>query len=872
MAINDPQFEETLAQVAASKIENGLEELLKPMELEALEKVTIRREKERAERIVADFEAGKPVSPEDQAFLQNVVSRETTRQEQIVDPRTGVPSVVNVSEKTLEVLQGAGLDAKKRKDIANKIAAIAPIAELEIEPGKTVLAKLLIKELGAKNVISDQTGKNFMIRTPSGFTRVPTANILPDLARAGVQIGLGAGLEYAGAAFAPETGGLSLALPAIGAAIGTGGGEALIFSDAVNRAKDIGIISGDEASILDEMKGRVLAAGGFGAIFGAGGKLPAVIKAAKAARKTGKSLGEAVETGLRQEGSLATKAGQAIERVGFESPELTVSTAAAKGEAGARQLVEEFAEVEAADAGRILQEAIESKRAALRQARDEAFELADAQFAEQLERGTFGFADVSGALSSLEKELAREGAGNPEFARLQNDILPQIRSSLNATKAGIREGVLPANRAVTARFFKPMAETGVPTNPGFDPKQVTAADLRQTFNSLRDTITDLNEGGAPQRLMAKKLIQLKNSIGASLGDPSIAISGKTTPYISGIKPGAAAKDFKLYKDAFSKSAALKQGISPKLERLAEGATDISRVDPEQLTTKLSSASTSKEIAEEALALIDEYDKVNPGARQNFTKSYQKSLLTVDNEASERSAEQLAQAAKTPSGAAAREAAIASGQPLGTVEGTLPVTQQDFFAEPLANVKSGLSKFKSPGVRILARSTEETQGMPIFEFRLRDTLGQQQGGKRNIKLLDKAAAVGAGGATGFGLGMGSSLIEGEDLEKGLQKGITFGTVGALGVPGVMEVAPKVLRGVARPGGRLLANISPLVTPTATIASQLLRSPEPGAVEGVPDVEAASPLTPDQTARSFPEGLLRTDINQFDEKVKRILGIR
>lgn len=877
-------LKEIQTQVALGKVDNGLTSELSPAEFEAWKDYITQQEEDRAARIYADLQAGKTVAPADLEFFKNViVSQEAPKQEQIVDPRTGVPSVTTVpSEPTLKVLSGAGLSKEQRKDLERKIAEIAPIAELPVDgSGRTILGNLLVKELGGGNVKVSRDGKNYMIRADkdSPFTKVPANNVMSDLARAGVQIGATAGLEFlgttAGVALAPSTGGASLALAPAAAGLTNAAVEGLLYQQAVDRAKEYGAISGDEAILQQELINRAAGAGVLGLLFGAGGTAPKIYKAAQAAKRAGKPVNEAIEIGIRKEGgSLAAQLGQQMESFGLRGAKDVAKSTAAKGEALALQVANELKDVDAGAAGRVLRSAIDNKVAGLRESTNQAFKVADQKFAESLQKGNFSFIDVSGGLSKLEKEFAEEAAGNPEFADLQRAVLPRIRSSLNSTKAAIQEGVIPANPVTSARFFKPLAETGVPSNPGFDPRQVTAADMRKTFNILRETISDLSDGNATERLMAKKLIGLKNSIGARLGDKSIEI-GVKTPYYSGIKVGAAAKDFAPYKTAFAEAKKLKEAVSPKLQRFVEGATDISQVTDTELSKKL--VGIDEDLAKEAKSLIDEYEQIEPGASSIFNKSFQANVIKTKADPVAYSTEVLEAAQGLPTGRAEQTAALASGEviPQGKVaRGELSIGDIEPFSVDKVQANTIINNLRNRrGAQILLREpTESVGGEPLFLFKMRRIGGQQSVGNKSTPLRDRAVGAGVGGALGFSAGAGQALLAGEDLEKSIQKGIVTAPLAAALGAGALDVVPSATRFASRGGGRLLSSISPAVTPATTIASNLMRSPEPGPIESLVQQPSGGVPLSGIIDMAFPEGLLRTTPQDIDEDTKRILGLR
>jgi hypothetical protein len=132
-----------------------------------------------------------------------------------------------------------------------------------------------------------------------------------------------------------------------------------------------------------------------------------------------------------------------------------------------------------------------------------AFQAADQAFMDSLEKGTFAFADATKAVDKLKTKLKlfvnknliteKEAADTLEIATNQlNNVKQNVFNNLSPTTA---EPFTPSNltKIRFAQAVEKLPEDGkmafnmqdIGNNLGFDPKQVTAFDLRNTSNAMR---------------------------------------------------------------------------------------------------------------------------------------------------------------------------------------------------------------------------------------------------------------------------------------------------------------------------------------------------------------------------------------------------
>ena len=241
----------------------------------------------------------------------------------------------------------------------------------------------------------------------------------------------------------------------------------------------------------------------------------------------------------------------------------------------------------ASDLGTLAKDTMTQTFNSIKASTDQAFQAADQAFGESLQKGTFTFVDASKAVSQLQSKLAGfvdDGLIPEAEAKVAFDA---ITKQLNNVKRNVLGGGLQASDLAKSRFMQTvekLPENGkmafnmqdIGNNLGFDPKQVTALDLRKTSNVIQDLFKNtkntrlqgvlasfrsgvdgalggVKEGLEESQEMLKEAfvrgggdIESFVSQGAeALGSPKIA-----SDFLNSIVTPKGAKDFVNYKQAF----------------------------------------------------------------------------------------------------------------------------------------------------------------------------------------------------------------------------------------------------------------------------------------------------------------------------------
>ena len=362
--------------------------------------------------------------------------------------------------------ENMAVNEKKAIDGLNRLA---PILDVKLNAqGETVRERYLKKIYGDENVSVDDETKEFYIKGGgNSLVPAPKPTWEGQVGAMGLDIALSAGGEAlgglaAGSRFGPQAAATGAVIGAgLGAAAGTGGN----FTAAYTAAAAQGLIKPEELK-------EIVKSGGLSSL-GSG-------LAGGAFTKAGQILGP-----LGKELTVGGNTGREIEK--YKNAFLRQ----AKSD-------ELLAQVQnASDLGTLAKDTMTQAFNNIKAGTDQAFQAADAAFGESLQKGTFAFADASKAVSELQNKLAGfvdDGLIPESEAKMAFDA---ITKQLNNVKRNVLNGTLPTSDLAKSRFaqtVEKLPENGrmafnmqdIGNNLGFDPKQVTALDLRKTSNVIQD--------------------------------------------------------------------------------------------------------------------------------------------------------------------------------------------------------------------------------------------------------------------------------------------------------------------------------------------------------------------------------------------------
>lgn len=369
---------------------------------------------------------------------------------------------------------------------------LAPILDVKLNAqGETVRERYLKKIYGDENVTVNPETKEFYVKGGgNSLVLAPKPTWQGQLGAMGLDIALGAGGEAlgglaAGSRFGPQG-------AATGAVIGAG----------------LGALSVAEKLKKIQATGKVIGAG-LGAAAGTGGNFTAAYTAAaaqglikpeelKEIAKSGglSSLGSGLAGGaFTKLGQALKPSGEALTVGGNTGREIEKYKNAFLRQAKSDELLRQVQN--ASDLGTLAKDTMTQAFNNIKAATDQAFQAADAAFGESLQKGTFAFADATKAVSELQSKLAGfvdDGLIPESEAKMAFDA---ITKQLNNVKRNVLNGTLPTSDLAKSRFaqtVEKLPENGrmafnmqdIGNNLGFDPKQVTALDLRKTSNVIQD--------------------------------------------------------------------------------------------------------------------------------------------------------------------------------------------------------------------------------------------------------------------------------------------------------------------------------------------------------------------------------------------------
>jgi hypothetical protein len=440
------------------------------------------------------------------------------------------------------------VDEQKTIDGLNRLA---PVLDVKLNAqGETVRERYLKKVYGDENVtVNPETNEFYIKGGGNSLVPAPKPTFVGQLGAMGGDVVAGAVGEGIGASAFGVPGAV------IGAGLGAAAGTGVNFTKATAAAAAQGLVKPEELKEIAKSGGFASATSGvLGSVFGGLGQaLKPLGEAATLAGNTGREIEKYKNAFLRQ-----AKSDELLGQV--------------RG---------------ASDLGTLAKNTMTQTFNSIKASTDQAFQAADQAFGESLQKGTFTFVDASKAVSQLQSKLAGfvdDGLIPEAEAKVAFDA---ITKQLNNVKRNVLGGGLQASDLAKSRFMQTvekLPENGrmafnmqdIGNNLGFDPKQVTALDLRKTSNVIQDLFKNtkntrlqgvlasfrsgvdgalggIKEGLEESQEMLKEAfirgggdIESFISQGAeALGSPKIA-----SDFLNSIVTPKGAKDFVNYKQAF----------------------------------------------------------------------------------------------------------------------------------------------------------------------------------------------------------------------------------------------------------------------------------------------------------------------------------
>jgi len=823
-----------------------------------------------ARKIMAQLKAGESVRPEDQQFIDEFLdaeeerlqakdlivaskTRSLSREEdsflkkfetkmiggeeiQTVDPRTRVPRIERTRRQTSpdleDIFKKANLPEGIKSELSSGLAELAPIADIDLENGETVLYKYLKQKLGPANVLASKDKERFFIRAGEGqsFQPLPPVNLLPSLARGARTFIAGLTGDAVG-----SLGGLPGA--AIGGGLGSALGEGINVNNAIEFAKGQGIVTGEEPALIGKRNKDAAFAGALGGLFGGGaGTLKGIGRGVKTAIDEGAPLGKSISQGIRAESNtLAQGAANSSRALGLRGKEFRAAKGEIEQQGRTDFLKQKFGSLsDGPVAGDTAQQAIQRRLAVLNAERQVLFTEAEENFAKNLEKGNFGFIDMTNSYQKFVKEIKKASAESPavaDFVR-SNNILGDLQSVLNSTKQQVLRGEVPASDLTRSRFVKKVLKTnkvesrmldasGRPAvrdvqeeileGAGFNPTQTTAADLRNTSNFISEKLDqfDGSQIAAPKRLK-RLMVQFKGGLDSAfnpgirgsknseLYDAAIsyldddddilaAISGQN-PFFGTIKTPKRAEEIRKFTRAFEYSKQIHKEIPSDLRTNIIGKSIKKGLDPSEAEDSL--FNLSSESAAKLKAIIDK----DPALKDTFELAVERRVYQSAPKQSQRLTNTSLESFEQASLASEQE--ILEAQTKGIKPTANPIDKalipiqerarelESGFAG--ATVKTNIEKSRT----VKALLGPDRTGKVLKES---SRLGASQA---EAKALENAGNTGAGGALGAVLGAGAgNSITGEPLGVG---------VGLLAGRQLGEVAEKQLSKSVGPALRFTAD--------------------------------------------------------------------
>lgn len=376
---------------------------------------------------------------------------------------------IEISPEELNLAKSYGaerqFEAKKmavnEKKAVDGLNRLAPILDVKLnDQGETVRERYLKKIYGDENVtVNPETNEFYVKGGGNALVPAPKPTFIGQLGAMGGDVVAGAVGEGIGASVFGVPGAV------IGAGLGAAAGTGVNFAKATAAAATQGLIKPEELKEITKSGGFASLGSGLagGAFAGLGQALKPLGKELTVKGNTGREIEKYKNAFLRQ----------------AKSDEL-------------------LAQVQnASDLGTLAKDTMTQAFNNIKAGTDQAFQAADAAFGESLQKGTFAFADASKAVSELQNKLAGfvdDGLIPESEAKMAFDA---ITKQLNNVKRNVLNGTLPTSDLTKSRFaqtVEKLPENGrmafnmqdIGNNLGFDPKQVTALDLRKTSNVIQD--------------------------------------------------------------------------------------------------------------------------------------------------------------------------------------------------------------------------------------------------------------------------------------------------------------------------------------------------------------------------------------------------
>jgi hypothetical protein len=525
-SFNNTDMQETnnqtnIQEIVKQKIAQGIE--ISEEELSALKENKINKIKEKLQN---DIE----ISPEELSFVKEYKGIKDTPQDKLEQKKTAI-------------------NEQKVIDDLNKLA---PVLDVKLNAqGETVRERYLKKVYGEENVtIAPETNEFYINRGGNFQTPAPKPTFVGQLGAMGGDVVAGAVGEGIGGSVFGVPGAV------VGAGLGAAAGTGVNFTKATAAAAAQGLVKPEELKEIAKSGGFASATSGvLGTVFGGLGQaLKPLGKAATLAGNTGDEIAKYKNAFLRQ----------------AKSDELLGQVQGAS------------------DLGTLAKDTMTQTFNSIKASTDQAFQAADQAFGESLQKGTFTFVDASKAVSQLQSKLAGfvdDGLIPEAEAKVAFDA---ITKQLNNVKRNVLGGGLQASDLAKSRFMQTvekLPENGrmafnmqdIGNNLGFDPKQVTALDLRKTSNVIQDLFKN-TKNTRLQKVLASFRSGVDGALGAvkgglddseemlkeafirsggdiesfvsqgaeALGSPKIA-----SDFLNSIVTPKGAKDFVNYKQAFN---------------------------------------------------------------------------------------------------------------------------------------------------------------------------------------------------------------------------------------------------------------------------------------------------------------------------------
>ncbi len=406
------------------------------------------------------------------------------------------PSIMEEPVKEI-TSTGGSKESKVFANLRNKPEAVKEalnsmrsVLDSPLPNGGTVRERFLSKVYGKLYI----TGKDFGIKKDGEIVPAPKEDIVGGLGSFGGKLATGVTGEIIGA-------GLGAPLGPVGAlaggAIGAGVGEGVVgVTDRVNdslKAREFGLVEDQE---IPEFAFNVL---------GEAAKESAVVVGLTGALSTLKPIASKIAKELRVSGTTGREIGVLKGKVEQQalSDQLLEDIAPINEMEKATPGLDVFGETAKKIALNIKNNIINTS--------NKLFDKADAEFANKLQTGNFGFIDASDLYNKFANQLQRFQRQGVLAAEEAADMLNTVQNQLNGVKKDVLDGFIPASEQAIQKFQKASVE--------FDPKVVTGADYRRTTNAIDELFSRISSKRG-KKALSQLSTDIQNKVGAS-GESSL---------------------------------------------------------------------------------------------------------------------------------------------------------------------------------------------------------------------------------------------------------------------------------------------------------------------------------------------------------------